>query len=757
MGIKWKTTYNDFGRPGLPTNLWTVEIIDLESGIDSNIDFVIADNGVEISGQSNTSDHLTTLITTKCTVTMIVDRLGVENFITNLIDSKEEKYWLRVRRGSVVAFLGVILTDGITLQDLDYPFQFQFIAVDVISRLKDIELDANFLPATVSPYYRITQYISEIFKLTKIDEFYPLLTLLFETYVEWRSPSQANTTNMTWVMSGYHYGAFNKKRDNTVDLTTAIEILRSILTQFGARVYWNFGYYIFEQLDYRAKNPTMKRYRFDRLFQQISTDTGITYLEKEYDVNQIRRLSGMTTGFIPPLRAVKVIYSHDPSSGAYIDQQPVYVTGTVITGDEISILDDEQRILIKLNLVIDNQGFFENDPGIPPKYIRPEILIKIKVGTGISARWLKISRSGGTFAAPEYTSIEWSSTETEMQFYPMLVSKAGYAMVRDEILSPKLTDEFSILSTHNVEMSVYGATRYLNRDLQFENNVGHFAFSALTDQTHGTHFQLYPQDGNQATLEKRETTYIATGDLDNSKILDVRTRLGEGPENTSVSSIGIFDGTRWVTKKEDWSVDGIGPGEDINYLLAESILAFQRKPTRIINCTFITHNWQPGQVIDMDGVRYMCLNYRYNTNRQQVSGDWIQISHDKTGIVKEKKEVRTVLEPYSPGKVVHDKPADNISRGVALDLTKEYYHKVEGVTTSTITLPVDWPLPDPTVIGEDEVNRRFQTFISGRRAYYLRGYGFDYDHTTGIFSFLNKRGNATQALDNERVEILYKP
>jgi len=751
MGIKWKSTFYDYGNPDVFPNLWTVEILDMDSVLNPEVDFYVKKEGLKISGQSRSRDVLTPLVTTKCSCTMLIDRIGVEDFITELIDSKEERFWLRVRRSSVVAFLGVIITDGIILEDLAYPYEFTFTAVDMLSRLQSVELDANLIPASNRSVYSINEFYDAIFDRTLVDEFYTPGSVLHEMYVHWRSDTHPNTTDFTWEMTGFDYKAFNKIDGNNVKFTKIVDMLSQFLGLFNARMIWNFGYYITEQRDYRAQNTSLERYRFDKDMVFVSNDTGLGYLNKVYDGSTIRRLRGMTTTVLPPAKSVLVKYKHDPIAGAIIDQQPPYVGGSTVEGDEIIVLNNDDRLLMKLNIAFENGTFYESDRTAATRYLRPKVLIEVKVGTGGDARWLKQVRTGGTFANIEYSGMTWESTQSYIEAYPMLVNKAGYAIYRDDLTSPPLSQEFALFSSHEIEITVSN-TEYLDQNNVLKTKpAGHYEFSTETSQSTGTHFQVYMHDGNDAAQEVTETIFIADGDPENSKVLEYTTEIGEGPSNHSQTGIKVQDGVNWRSNTEDWGAND----DNICDLLAESILAARRKPTRQINASLIYHQWQPAMVIELDGIKYMCESYTYTAHNQTIKGRWTALDHDTAGVTKRKEQYVTILDPVKPGGVDPEQPYVDIQ--IPFELDQDRHKKYTGVNASFVSLPSDWVLPDPADVTPAEIDRRIVVVVNGVKAAYDEPYGFDYDHTTNELSFLNRSGTGTRSLSNGIVDVTLRP
>jgi hypothetical protein len=752
MATRWSTTFYDIPKPGQTENLWTVEILDMDALVDANIDFVVKADGLTISGQSEAMDWTNSIVTTKCSVTMIITGSATQDFIDDLIQVNEGRFWLRVKRNALSAFVGVIVVDGIVLQDLDYPFEFKFTAVDALSRLKDIELDANRFPGG-SPVVPITKYIEDIFELTGISQIYTTGVPFIETYVEWTSQSFYDPFSDRNILggTGIHYKAFNKLEGNNVRYSKGLDIIKSCLQVMGARIIWNFGTYTIDQFDYRAaQTSNMERFRYDSDMVLISNDTGVAYLHRTYDGETIRRLKGMTTTFLPPLRAARVVYEHEPFSAASLEQNSPYTVGTAVTGDDVIILSVDDRLLLNYSVAVSNLDFYN------PSYtytIKPILRFKIKVGSGGGAYYWRKEITGGSYNAPIYNNAEWSATESYVEVLGRSLSPNDLTRkYSGEIISATLTDVFTIDTSEALEVTLdsieyiseWGGMSRSARSTNYEVNGSNLDFS------------IFPHDGNDAQLEKTKTYFSANGSTDNSKVLEIPLKVGEGPSRTSASGVWQFNGTDWVGNTEDWSRTGVAPFDNICSLLAESILAQQRKPTRVISATFLSDNWLPSQAITMDGVKYLCMSYTLNAHKQEVKGRWVELSYNSSGITKEKDEYITPGSVVTGGGSDPENPAANID--ILVDVGGAgYYEKFSNVSASFVTTTTADVLPDPSVVSAADIRRGVSVFTSGSKRDYNVPFGYDIDFANDRVRFLDSTGTGYRNLLSEDVELTIKP
>ena len=119
---------------------YTMDLWDSDSG--GTNEWTLGEGGLEISYETEDADDKNSpILTSVCTVPIMVENLTQENYLNGIRTSRNEKdIWITVRRGTTGAFLwsGFVLIDLEVREDVSYPYETSLKAVDGLAALKDI-------------------------------------------------------------------------------------------------------------------------------------------------------------------------------------------------------------------------------------------------------------------------------------------------------------------------------------------------------------------------------------------------------------------------------------------------------------------------------------------------------------------------------------------------------------------------------------------------------------------------------------------
>ena len=105
-------------------------------------EWTLGPSGIQISYETEDSDDKNSpILTSTCTIPVMVEDLTQEIYINGIRTSKQERdVWITIRRGTTGAFIwsGYILMDLEVRQDVSYPYETTLKAVDGLASLKDI-------------------------------------------------------------------------------------------------------------------------------------------------------------------------------------------------------------------------------------------------------------------------------------------------------------------------------------------------------------------------------------------------------------------------------------------------------------------------------------------------------------------------------------------------------------------------------------------------------------------------------------------
>jgi hypothetical protein len=734
FAVKWKGQYHSYDRQGQESALFTVDILDTNGGLDSEVDFKV--NSLTISGQPNHEDHRCTIISTKCSMTMVIDRVGVEDFITNLALADEGRYWIRVYRGATMIFIGMVVVDGAFIEDEDYPYYFKVNAVDALYQLKNIEATASDIELTYG--FSALDYIHGLFKLTDLPEFYTTETFL-QTYGGWRSASQTDTTGNPFLLYAIHRKAFDRVQGDSEKKTKAIDVLDQILFIQHSRIYFSNGTYHIEQWPYRANNTSLERWRYDIDLNEISNDTGITGLNVTFDGVTLDRLRGGRQTLLHPLKEVRIKYQHDAIND-YWALDNFYTVGTNLTENDVLVATATQKLYWGFQSRLENLEYSTTTGNAKGVIFR----FTIKIGT----KYLKKVVTGGTLANPTFGPISWETSLSYFEYVYYLPDYAKEPFVQANWETPNpLGSDFTVGNRYNFEISMI-SLEYLDMNGSRQSILGKYILNE-------NRLFAYPIDGANDVTEITETTYYAKGAASNSRLLEIETIVGEGPEPLSVGGIRAKVGLFWEGNKEDWG----SSSKNILQLLANSYMAFRKKPCHLLDTwTWIKTFWKPAEVIEWDSRKWAVLQYSYDTISEEIKGRWIEIAFDDTGLTEDKDEVRFQGDPFTPGgdpPSDPDRPVGNVDK--LPDLGTEYHEEFDDVSASFVTTTTSGVLPDPGVVTADAIKRRVSVYASGVKQGYDKPFGYDIDFANDRVRFLDRNGTGYRNLLSEDVVLTIKP
>lgn len=733
MGLRWKAEYHSYDYDGSEANLYTVHIIDSTTGTDPETEFKIKEKSLVITGTPDSEDQCCTIVSTKCDFTIVVDRLGVQDFITLLATANEGRFWLRVKRGASVIFIGPIVTQGAAIDDLDYPYNAKFSALDELTRIKDRDFDAETAYKALPFEPSIFRYLKYIFAMTDLSDHYGVSEPFIEFYGGWRSDSATSGTDNPYILMGFHYKAFDKVEGDEVKKMKVKDVLHALMTAMHARLIFSNGVYVVEQIPYRAQNTTVDYWRYDVDFTFISKVTGVTVLNPTYDhAGTMHRISGGKKSFLPPLQYAEIEYEHEAVDDFFLYDH-TYTFNTLLSEDDVLITDNAMKLRVEFKAYITNGNFSATAP--PINAIRPIFRFTVKLGT----KYLKREINGGSFAFPTYTDVTWESSLSYYEFAPVLEDRQRGYTAFHAFVTRELVNDFTLNSTYDLEVTL-ASVQYYDRNLQKNTTTTEYTLSS-------GELYVFPTEKENTALEKTRTLYRALNSNDNTTVIEKKVLLGDGPTKDSVTGVRV--GYNWVRNTEDWGDDD----QNLNDLLATSIMSLQAKPTyKLVNWPIIADTFRPTWYMDYDSRTWMLLSYQYNTDEELITGTWMEVDYDDTGVTLEKDEYVTLGEPFTPLGNVQSDPSGPVNGGFQVDLSG-YAEDFDDVTANKVVLTGTGWLPDQATVSTAEIIRRVTVVVSGITLNYQQPLGYQIDYANNEIEFLDRSGNGLRNLQSEDVSI----
>ena len=254
-------------------------------------EWTIGASGIQISYETEDADDKNSpILTSTCTVPIMVENLTQQNFINGIRTSRQERdVWITIRKGTTGTFLwsGYLLMDLEVREDVYYPYETTLRAVDGLASLKDIPFIRETNSATGAvpsfPYVRsdtydnagwekiinsasswITRLLDPVGQLLATDdqtgggllENYTIQTA-FNWWNEDMDVSPSATEDPLAQMKISMRPFYTEREDGTYDVPSCYKVLSHLCKNFNMRlVYWENTFHFIGLDEYNSDENT---------------------------------------------------------------------------------------------------------------------------------------------------------------------------------------------------------------------------------------------------------------------------------------------------------------------------------------------------------------------------------------------------------------------------------------------------------------------------------------------------------------------
>ena len=230
--IRFTGTYN-----AVNGGVWDVTIIDTSYSGSTN-DMVLDRGGTALEVSYNTSENElhNRIDTMNARLTIVNNSAATQSLFEDLIEAEENRFYLQIERDGSPYFIGKIIPDDMTLQDMLYP-PISFNAIDGLTDLKNIEYDAAYETKTVKDFI--------IYCLNKlgVSALYGGSEAILMTQTNLTPNIAMSYTNLFAIMKCNHY--FYKVANEIKKPLSCYDVLSELCGRCYCRLYyengrWNF-------------------------------------------------------------------------------------------------------------------------------------------------------------------------------------------------------------------------------------------------------------------------------------------------------------------------------------------------------------------------------------------------------------------------------------------------------------------------------------------------------------------------------------
>jgi hypothetical protein len=362
---------------------YTMDVWDA-SNAGSN-EWTLGPSGIQISYETEDADDKNSaILTSTCTIPVMVEDLTQEIYINGVRTSKQERdVWITIRRGTTGAFIwsGYILMDLEVRQDVSYPYETTLKAVDGLASLKDMpfirETNSDTAAVPSFPYVRadtwdnagfqrvigtsaswIVKLLDNAGQLLATDdasgtlENYTIQTA-FNWWNEDMGVSPSATEDPLYNMKLSMRPFYKESSDGYYEVPNCYDVLKSFCKNFNMRlIYWENTFHFIGLDEYNSNENTTytgaafvpsniptRSYYYSGSSQTDRNYLGTTQfsLYKQIFENVsapaegLQKLAGSQYQAIPPIKKVIGEYAENAGENNY-NGFPLFITHNSVAG-----------------------------------------------------------------------------------------------------------------------------------------------------------------------------------------------------------------------------------------------------------------------------------------------------------------------------------------------------------------------------------------------------------------------------------------
>jgi hypothetical protein len=639
MGVRFTSSFYS----SLQDVYWTCELIDVNypsTGVVQNIE--LFGEGFEIDYQQQSDERFAPIKGSDCKLNCVItdNQTGINllNWINTTINAtKEDQYFLNIKRNNDRFWYGVILSDLNTREDESRPFQYVLTATDGLKRLetKPLQIVTDEI-ANYTGRIRFTTFLFEILKLTPL--YLTDSTVLFSTVVNWYEDGMGDVESYKDPLEYTKIAAntFSRKEENEDRVSmNAYEILESICEQWGMRVMLSDGYFRFYQVNAYEDEATTKYERFyERTSGGFSADTTFTgYSVDVLNTNFPYVEAGGQFQWFAPLKngylKMPFVQQNMLDEG---DSMPL-VSGTYIYSQNLRTpmiggASKKLNISGALNLDIRKRSQNHPPPDASQTYpltsgYRATIAIKIKVGS----YYLK-------FEPARNVAASWTTNSADRAILAFSNLQSGWSILNYAIQTPDIPTGTYTNNEFSIEVSS------IINDHFVPFITGSSTYWASITLTPVTDFFVHRCIGRSSLVYNSSSTneneeyfeYIGgnTSNPVNSYDVEFNDALfGETPDTSYPGRLFVSSNNETFSQSlSKWRINGVGTSFDFNILRVREVMSGQFRPCLKYQNS-ILGQLLPHNAIEYAGFRLIYNGGTFSAKSDKLNGEWFAVSLDR--------------------------------------------------------------------------------------------------------------------------------
>ena len=626
---------------------YTVELHDNTWG-GAEYDATIRDLKIKYDGETN--DLHAPIITSSCEVVFSVVDSNTEAIMEILVGAAEERFFLKVLKGSDLYWCGVVLPDLIKFADKPTPYDFTVKATDGLGRLKDVPYNDD--GSDYTGWETMTGHVLNCLnKIPTTDEFWGGTDLYLQANTQWWETSQGSAT----ATAAYQSNALDHNRvrhkvwrtidsDGNTEYMSCYAVLRTIMRTYGARLIFSAGKFVIIEINHlRTTGPVyINQYYSDGT--ETSQLSNSTYDDWKILIdNSATRLaasadgtvmSGAINTYLSPAQKVQVQYRHFSTQSLFPADN--YWSDSVSAATEVEDFDHNGGdARIQVSFEIRHMIEFATPSNFQPGWMKFKFILSIDAGGG-TVYYLNRPApiSNGVL---QYGQAEWTTDNTDsVEIWTNVVDQNGYEYITPfNMVTPPLPASGDI------------SAQVAYVDLQnLLGQIDGIGTPSYTWQVYDFYCEVYYS--GRVDDRSNTTVYEVAGEDGNSDVVKIDTVIGQGPDPNAYGYIQVqpYAGGSWY-EASDYRSSSDSTYRELGTRLAYEVIARRYDPLPMLQAAIITDGtYEAHYLIYRDGPEYLFLGGTFRVFEDVWEGTWGQV--DYTAPTIGTPETPVEYESYNP-------------------------------------------------------------------------------------------------------------
>ena len=599
---------------------WKVEIWD-SAHVGASTEFFVSGNGVEIEYRADGDSILSPILGSTASFVMMVQDATHEDLINDMAAATEGRFVVLIYRNTVFNWVGVINSQDIEIADQYYPYEFSISAVDGLALLKNYPYGQTINKTWGDVYEgqsRIVDIIARsIKKLPHVQDFLVDSSKFLVTAINFYSDLSPDPATATDDPFWHHYidnRAFAKgKASGAAKIMSCYDVIANILREFGARIMLTDGYFLIEQIEHRSTDIGTNA-NYSRYYDYDITEPLANTLDDVQQIGNgeaINKKTGGTYSFTSAAQAVRATQALDNLQNVipagYWDQDtPLTIAVGWLKGPGVVMLSGS------VEWEVDNVALGSYDA----------IVGVFEVTLELGGKWARrniVFGAGGTYTS---SAVTWQGTLDTLE----MAVTMGYGSVGD----PQ-----SGQGAFNMRFKTDSA--FTDGDLVISFDfVGLYGFSGSSQELidpadYGLDWAIKDPycsiQPSRSRFAYKSTTYQVNGNADNTDVFETTSIIGD-KDGDNINQWGglLFFSDPSYDYTSQWGNMNGTRNRPITQLLAQRLISFMYYPRKILRTTAIGSTFVIQTPVQENTGTYILKNGRYNTERDEMSGEWVALS-----------------------------------------------------------------------------------------------------------------------------------